>query len=375
VGPFEGAVAFTCLASILVGTMWSENYGSVTSSTMTFHEHMDGAFRTIVRDNKISRIGLIQGLTEGSLQTFVFLWSPALRAFAGSSVPHAVGLDEEGQPAYGLVFGGFMLFGVIGGFAEPVLRRTVSRLTSFIGRTTMVQLRESAPEKTTFLATNLNQKEGVIKSSDSTADGNAAIATNISFTTTRDIAIAIATASIDVDSTKTNSDQPQTQVDIQNELVKTNQATANMLCTLCYLMSAVLLMVPYLVEKDSPYAFSICLGAFLLYELMVGTYIPCEGVIRSMYMPNESICSLMNMLRVVVNVAVAIGVISTNYIRFTTAFGILSMMMVTAASLQLSLVIDEDGKKLKAMTQQVVGYVYCRRENSCDCEDLRKKTC
>ena len=40
VGPFEGAVAFTCLASVLVMAMWSENYGSITSSTMTFHEHM-----------------------------------------------------------------------------------------------------------------------------------------------------------------------------------------------------------------------------------------------------------------------------------------------------------------------------------------------
>ena len=256
-----------------------------------------------------------------------------------------------------------MLFGVIGGFAEPISRRAVSHLTSLIGMTTMAQLKQDASEKKTLVANTDGKRDGN-ESPDST---NANVSNE-------------KVASIVVESNKsakTDNTHPQTQVYNEKEVLKVvNQATANLLCTLCYLMSAALLMVPYLVEKDSPYAFSICLGAFLLYELLVGMYIPCEGVIRSMYMPNESICSLMNMMRVVVNVAVAIGVISTNYIKFTTAFGVLSGMMIVAAFLQLSLVIDEDGKKLKAMVQEVDGYASCCRGNSRDCKEyLIKKNC
>lgn len=70
---------------------------------------------------------------------------------------------------------------------------------------------------------------------------------------------------------------------------------------------------------------------------------PCEGVIRSIFMPKESTCSVMTMLRVVVNVAVALGVISTNYVSFTSAFATLSVMMVVAAGLQLSTVPKAKG--------------------------------
>lgn len=114
------------------------------------------------------------------------------------------------------------------------------------------------------------------------------------------------------------------------------------LCTICYLISAALFLVPVLVPKESVHSFSICFLAFLVYELIVGLYMPCEGVIRSIYMPNDSICSLMTMLRVIVNVAVALGVMSTNYVPFTSAFAALSVMMVIAAILQISLVPKEE---------------------------------
>ncbi len=210
------------------------------------------------------RIGLIQGLSQGSLQTFVFLWSPALRKFAEHAPGDALGVDKDGQPAYGLIFGAFMACGVLGGFAEPVLHKAMTKFTS--------------PPKN-----NLLESEGEIK-----------------------------------------------------------PVAVDFLCTICYLLSALLFVVPVLVAKDSAYSFAICAGAFLVYEFLVGLYMPCEGVIRSIYMPNDSICSLMTMLRVVVNVAVALGVISTNYVSFTSAFAALSVMMVVAAILQISLVPREE---------------------------------
>ena len=87
-----------------------------------------------------------------------------------------------------------------------------------------------------------------------------------------------------------------------------------LLAAFCFLISAGLLSTPVLVDENNPYAFTLSLVSFLIYELVVGLYMPCEGVLRSIYMPNDSICSLMTMLRVIVNVAVALGVISSNYI-------------------------------------------------------------
>ena len=225
---------------------------------MLFLSHYEvGAFRTIVGDSKISRIGLIQGLTEGSLQTFVFLWSPALRSFSPSAPHTALGLDCDGEPAYGLIFGAFMACGVIGGVIEPAMRNSA-----------------------VYVAERLKgPRSGGNKSA----------------------------------------------------------AEVGFLCAACYFLSAILLFTPCLVEKDSPYSFSICLLAFMLYEVLVGVYMPCEGVLRSIFMPNKSTCSIMTMLRVIVNAFVALGVISTNYLSFTTAFSALSVMMISAACLQLSL--------------------------------------
>eukprot|EP00568_Trieres_chinensis_P015581 CAMPEP_0183321334 /NCGR_PEP_ID=MMETSP0160_2-20130417/68617_1 /TAXON_ID=2839 ORGANISM="Odontella Sinensis, Strain Grunow 1884" /NCGR_SAMPLE_ID=MMETSP0160_2 /ASSEMBLY_ACC=CAM_ASM_000250 /LENGTH=76 /DNA_ID=CAMNT_0025488247 /DNA_START=1 /DNA_END=228 /DNA_ORIENTATION=+ len=44
------------------------------------------------------------------------------------------------------------------------------------------------------------------------------------------------------------------------------------------------------------------------------------------------------MLRVIVNVAVAVGVVSTNYVPFATAFASISILMVISSAIQLSLV-------------------------------------
>lgn len=273
VGPFQGAVALTFGALVLVGCLWTENYGkgNYASELMTWKGNMVEAFQTIVHDSKITRVGLIQGMTEGSLQTFVFLWSPALRTFAASAPAGTLGMDKNGEPAYGLIFGAFMACGVLGGFTESTLRSLVARVT-----------------------TRTNQ--------DASSENSSSVETT----------------------------DPGTR--------ESKPSSVDFTCTLCYLVAAALLLTPVMVNKDSPYAFSICVGAFMCYELMVGLYMPCEGVIRSIYMPNESICSLMTMLRVIVNVAVAVGVVSTNYVPFTSAFSALSMMLMVAAMLQLSLV-------------------------------------
>jgi len=269
VGPFEGAVMCTAVALLLVMSMWRENYGSDVPGVKSVRGYMAGAFKTIVDDTNISRIGLIQGLTEGSLQTFVFLWSPALARFAASAPSTAVGLDSNGEPAYGLIFGAFMACGVAGGLSEPYVRKIATYLVRDHDRRAGFRRRDTV----------IIEGEGEVK-----------------------------------------------------------PAAVEFMTTAVYVGCACLLLIPYLLPADGTYSFTVSLVAFLVYEFMVGLYMPCEGVIRSIYMPTSSVCSVMTMLRVIVNIAVALGVISTNYVPFTTAFAALSTLMLISAGMQVSMV-------------------------------------
>jgi len=263
VGPFQGAVGFTFLALFIVTSLWSENYGSTSSeNNSSMKEHIVDAYETIVDDPRLSCLGLIHGLTEGSLQTFVFLWSPTLKSVSSSSIRPIIGLDENGEPAYGLVFAAFMLFGVIGGLIEPKLRSVVHKITSSCNST------------------------GERESTDDSDDGT---------------------------------------------------FTVNSLCAGSYLLSAFLLVVPCIVHNENPYAFIVILSSFVLYELLVGVFVPSQGIIRSIYIPNESMCSIMTMLRLITNIAVSIGVIMTIYVPTKVLFGALSSMMALASILQFSL--------------------------------------
>ena len=259
VGPFEGAVVSTSVALVLVSTKWQENYGSTNEDVKSVRTYMREAYSTIRSDSKILRIGIIQGLTDGTLQTFVFLWSPALRYFS-TKIPSTVdatsiwGLDHNGEPAYGLIFGAFMTCGVFGGLAEPTVRKFISLF--------MNSSNEEVPE--TIVEKNLTTDE-------------------------------------------------QRNLDPYEENGKRSSGV-EFLAASTYMICAILLSTPVLVDHESSYAFSVALAAFLAYEVMIGLYMPCEGVIRVLYMPNDSICSLMTMLRVIVNVIVAAGVLSTNFI-------------------------------------------------------------
>jgi len=291
VGPFEGAVFFTFIALVLVFTQWTENYGSDCSEVKTVGKYMSEAFTTITQSRNITKIGLIQGLSEGCLMTFVFLWSPALAEFSsglpnGSSV---IGLDANGEPAYGLIFGGFMACGAIGGYFEPQIRAVLQRVIFQHNASTLVE---------------------------------------------------------DCD----DSD------DDLSSLGEECKPIVEILASLCYFMAATLLSVPFFVSGGQG-SFSLCLISFFLYEFLVGVYMPCEGVIRSVYMPNDSICSLMTMLRVIVNVAVALGVISTNFIPVKEVFALLSLGLLVAFGLQLTLVEKSEWFILKKNAQHAINCI------------------
>jgi MFS family permease len=247
VGPFQGAVACTVLALVVVMCVWTENYGTALSgvghNSKGLHTYMKEAVMTFRSDSRILRVGIIQGLTVGSLQTFVFLWSPTLQAFAKRSPLTALGLDSAGEPAYGLIFGAFMAAGVAGGLCSPFLRKAVTLLLS-------------------PLAKKSNHLEAV------TIEGEGEV---------RPMAVEFLALS-------------------------------------CYLVCAFLLFIPCMMDETSATSFSTSLCAFLAYEFLVGVVMPCEGVIRSLYLPSDARATMMTLPRMIVNLAVSLGVILTRSI-------------------------------------------------------------
>lgn len=272
VGPFRGAVSCTGLALGVICFLWTENYGvhhrDTTSQRHHHHHHesadednrrqqvvatkslfgyVKDAYEAFRSNSKVLRIGIIQGLTAGSLQIFIFLWSPTLQTFCSNAIitgkHHPIwyfrwAVDSSGNPAYGLIFGAFMASGVLGGICAPYLRKLVSMSLASLLHDTVVVV------------------EGT---------GNV-----------RPMALEFLVAT-------------------------------------CYLLSAVLLLVPFSLDASDEHSFSWALGSFLLYEFLVGVSMTSEGVIRSLYLPSDGRATMLIFPRMVVNLAVSMGVLLTSY--------------------------------------------------------------
>jgi len=270
VGPFEGAVTFTTIALVVIALVWTENFGCCEHDVKGVGEFLSDAVKAFKSDKKVLKVGVIQGLTCASIQIFIFLWSPALRHFAESAPPGTLGLDSNGEPAYGLIFGAFMAAGVLGGLTAPWIRQFTTYILSPLG------LQEA-------------QVEG---------EG------------------------------------------------KVRPMAVELLAAACYILSAILLLVPCLLSVKGINSFSLCLAAFLVYEYLVGLYLPCEGVIRSLYFPSEGRASIMTLPRIIVNGAVSLGVVTTNFITMRSAFSSIFILMLASAFLQLSLISEEQWSTL-----------------------------
>lgn len=312
VGPFEGAVTCTAVALVVVCFVWTENYGASEDDSS---KNMMGYFKEAVtafrEDRSMLIVGILQGLTTGSVQIFVFLWVPTLRRFAQSAPKDVWGLDKDGEPAYGLIFGAFMGAGVLGGLVAPRIRRLVTTVLSPI------------------------------------VDDFAPLAT----------------------------------VEIDGEgHVPIRPMAVEFLASSCYFLSALLLMVPSMCPDSSPFSFSSSLLALLVFEFLIGIFLPCEGVIRSLYFPASARASIMTLPRIIVNAAVAIGVVSTNFIRYAlfrlpevisksdlkltqtfflfslkTAFFAVGCLMAISSILQLSLISDREWSSLFSRVDRLQG--------------------
>lgn len=282
-GPFQGAVTCTAVAFAVVFFLWNENYGKLGQQNEEGEEskstspiaQLKETLTFIRSDSKVMRVCITQGLTLGSLHIFIFLWSPLLKEFAAGCKGPLLGLDSQGEPAYGLIFGAYMAAGVLGGLLSPALRKVITFLLSPLTK-------GQVPE----------------------------------------------TVTVDDD------EEPVRAMDIEFQ------------GALCYFTCALLLLAPSLLPATAEYTFSIALFSFIAYEFSVGIYSPCEGMMRSIYIPPESRGSIMTVPSIIVNVAVALAVVSTESISNQTALCVISVMMMTCGFLQLSMVSKKEWASL-----------------------------
>jgi len=122
IGPFQGAIALTALALVLI-LQWEENYGEPQEgkheSSSLYKQFTDG-WKLVASDSKVLRIGLIQALSEGGIYTFVFMWVPTL-----------LSMNPPGGVPTGCVFSALMMAITIGGIVfQPLERFVATKITT-----------------------------------------------------------------------------------------------------------------------------------------------------------------------------------------------------------------------------------------------------
>ncbi|XP_004502700.1 uncharacterized protein [Cicer arietinum] len=119
VAPFDAAACFLAIGMVVILTTWTENYGD-PSENKNLLAQFRGAAVAIASDEKIALLGAIQSLFEGSMYTFVFLWTPALSP-NDEEIPH------------GFIFATFMLSSMLGSsIASKLMARSSFRVESYM---------------------------------------------------------------------------------------------------------------------------------------------------------------------------------------------------------------------------------------------------
>mmetsp|Transcript_8859 Transcript_8859/g.21516 ORF Transcript_8859/g.21516 Transcript_8859/m.21516 type:complete len:478 (-) Transcript_8859:115-1548(-) len=122
IGPFQGAIALTALALVLI-LRWEENYGEAQKGaheTSSLYNQFTDGWKLVASDSKVLRIGLIQALSEGGIYTFVFMWVPTL-----------LSMDPPGGVPTGCVFSALMMAITIGGVVfQPLEHFVGTKLTT-----------------------------------------------------------------------------------------------------------------------------------------------------------------------------------------------------------------------------------------------------
>ncbi|CAM6117418.1 unnamed protein product [Calypogeia fissa] len=119
VSPFDAAAVVLAVGMAVIIFTWPENYGDPSESKNLITQ-FQAAATAIASDEKIALLGAIQSLFEGSMYTFVFLWTPALSP-RHENIPH------------GFIFATFMLSSMLGSsLASRLSGNTALKVESYM---------------------------------------------------------------------------------------------------------------------------------------------------------------------------------------------------------------------------------------------------
>uniref|UniRef100_A0A2P2LRL7 Molybdate-anion transporter-like n=1 Tax=Rhizophora mucronata TaxID=61149 RepID=A0A2P2LRL7_RHIMU len=150
VAPFDAAACFLAIGMTIILSSWSENYGDPSENKDLLAQFKNAAV-AIASDEKIALLGAIQSLFEGSMYTFVFLWTPALSPNS-EEIPH------------GFIFATFMLASMLGSsVASRLMARSSLRVESYMQIVFIISAASLLlPVVTSFLLTPSGVKGGSI---------------------------------------------------------------------------------------------------------------------------------------------------------------------------------------------------------------------
>ncbi|KAL1822309.1 hypothetical protein DCAR_0310137 [Daucus carota subsp. sativus] len=150
VAPFDAAACFLAIGMAIIMSSWTENYGDPSESKDLLTQ-FKGAAVAIASDEKIALLGAIQSLFEGSMYTFVFLWTPALSP-NDEEIPH------------GFIFATFMLASMLGSsFASRLMARSSLKVEGYMQIVFVVSAASlTLPILTSFLVPPPEEKGGGI---------------------------------------------------------------------------------------------------------------------------------------------------------------------------------------------------------------------
>jgi MFS transporter, MFS domain-containing protein family, molybdate-anion transporter len=85
VAPFDTSLLILVIGTICITTMWTENYGN---SKIELGATLSHAWETLISDDKIWMLGVIQSTFEGAMYIWVFMWTPALQSTSDYEILH-----------------------------------------------------------------------------------------------------------------------------------------------------------------------------------------------------------------------------------------------------------------------------------------------
>jgi len=101
----------------------------------------------------------------------------------------------------------------------------------------------------------------------------------------------------------------------------------------CFLVGALALLGPVFCDQVAA-----VMGSYLVFEICVGIFNPCGGVLRSKVIPDNLQGSVMNMFRIPLNSLVVVGTLLADNYPARWVFAIISVWMLIGACLQVAVI-------------------------------------